>query len=178
MHAFWRHGYEATSVSDLTRAMGITAPSLYAAFGDKRALFLEAARLYAGSPDDLQQALDSAPTARVAVETMLQRAVRGFTMPDLPAGCLLASATASVSAEAAGVQAAVAEMRRETRNRIAARIECDVAAGLLPPGSRPVALADMTVALIQGLSVLARDGVSREDLLAVAALSLQGWPGA
>lgn len=178
MHAFWRHGYEATSISDLTRLMGITAPSLYAAFGDKRSLFLEAARLYAGSPEDLQQALDDAPTARAAVETMLEGAVHGFTMPDLPAGCLLASATASVSVEAAGVQAAVAELRRDTRDRIAARIARDVATGRLPPGTRPDALADMTVALIQGLSVLARDGVSRDALLAVVKVSLQGWPTA
>ena len=58
MQTFWQRGYETTSISDLTAAMGVTAPSIYAAFGDKRRLFLEAMRLYAGSPDDLQQSLD------------------------------------------------------------------------------------------------------------------------
>lgn len=176
MLAFWRHGYEATSIADLTRAMGINAPSLYAAFGDKQALFLEAARLYAGPPDAFQQRLDEAPTARDAVAAMLEDAVRAFTSPDLPPGCLLASATASVSAEATFVQAAIAAMRSGTRDRLAARIARDMAAGLLPPDVRPDVLAAMTVAVIQGLSVLARDGMARDDLLAVAAASLQGWP--
>lgn len=178
MLAFWHHGYEATSISDLTRVMGITAPSLYAAFGDKRTLFLEAARRYAGSPEALQQALDGAPTARAAVEAMVMRAVEGFTRPGFPAGCLLASATASVSAEAADVKAAITDMRRETRERIAARIVRDVATGALPQDTRAQTLADLTVALIQGLSVLARDGVSRQDLLAVVTVSMQRWPDA
>ena len=62
MLAFWRHGYETTSIADLTAAMGVSAPSLYTAFGNKRQLFLEATRLYAGDPDIMARVIEDAPT--------------------------------------------------------------------------------------------------------------------
>ena len=71
MLAFWRHGYETTSVAELTAAMGISAPSLYAAFGDKRQLFLEAMRLYAGDPADMARAIGEAPTAYGAARELM-----------------------------------------------------------------------------------------------------------
>ena len=97
MLTFWQQGYETTSISDLTAAMGVTAPSIYTAFGNKRQLFLEAMRLYAGSPDDLQRLLDGAPTSQDAARAMLTSAVLAFTGEATPRGCLLASATASGS---------------------------------------------------------------------------------
>lgn len=63
MLTFWRHGYETTSISDLTWAKGVTAPSVYSAFGDKKQLFLEAMHRYAGSPEDLEKALNESTTA-------------------------------------------------------------------------------------------------------------------
>ena len=169
MLTFWRHGYETTSVSDLTQVMGITAPSLYTAFGDKKRLFLAAVRLYAQPPEDLQAQLDAAPTARMAVQQMLTAAAHGFTGEGTPPGCLLASATATGSTGAAQVQAEVAAIRRDIIDRLTRRIARD----RLPS---PAALAAMVVALIQGMSVLARDGMPRDSLLTLAECALAGWP--
>lgn len=176
MLTFWQHGYETTSISDLTAAMGVTAPSIYTAFGDKKRLFLEAMRLYAGSPDDLQNSLDQAATARDAASAMLISAARTFTGETTPRGCLLASATASGSKDSSAVQTAVADVRRDIIARLKARIDRDVTAGVLPDTASAPTLAAMVVAVIQGMSVLARDGVERESLLKIASCALDGWP--
>ena len=176
MLAFWRHGYETSSVSDLTAAMGVSAPSLYAAFGDKRRLFLEAVQLYAGPPDVLARQVEAAVTARQAASEMLAAAAVAFTGDQTPPGCLLASATASGSADAAPVQAAVTAVRDDIRDLLQARINRDVAAGLLPPDTDTAALAALVVGLIQGLSVLARDGVPRAALLQICVTAMQAWP--
>ncbi|KKC34827.1 TetR/AcrR family transcriptional regulator [Devosia psychrophila] len=176
MLTFWRHGYETSSISDLTAAMGITAPSLYTAYGDKKQLFLEAMRLYAGSPYDMEQALVEAPTSRDAAQRMLIAAAEAFTGELTPRGCLLASATASGSGASADVQSEVAQVRREIQSRLQNRIDRDVAQALLPVGTDSHSLATLVIALIQGMSVLARDGTDRRDLLAMANFAMNAWP--
>lgn len=176
MLMFWRHGYEATPISDLTRAMGITAPSLYAAFGDKKHLFLEAVRRYAGDPDVMGAAIDAAPTAFEAARSILSGAAVTFTGADTPPGCLLASATASGSAASADVQAEVARYRGRLRDGLKARIERDIADGLIDARADPAALADLAVAVMQGLSVMARDGAGRAALQGVVDASMRAWP--
>lgn len=176
MLTFWRHGYETSSISDLTGAMGITAPSLYTAFGDKKQLFLEAMRLYAGSPYDLDRALAEAPTAGEAARRMLIAAATAFTGELTPRGCLLASATASGSDASADVQHEVAAVRRDIEARLRDRIDRDVSQRQLPAGTDSQGLAALIIALIQGMSVLARDGTARQDLLAMAELAMNAWP--
>lgn len=178
MLTFWRHGYETASVADLTAAMGISAPSLYTAFGDKKRLFLEAVRLYAGDPDDTGRRIGEAPSALHAARALLCGAATAYTGEATPQGCLLASATASGSAASADVQAAVAGVRRGIEAHLRRRIECDVADGVLPPTTRPAALAGLVLAVTQGMSVLARDGASRTALLALVEAALRAWPGA
>ncbi|WP_196785442.1 TetR/AcrR family transcriptional regulator [Massilia aquatica] len=175
MHAFWRHGYETTSVAELTAAMGVTAPSLYAAFGDKKSLFLEALRLYAGEPAAIGAALDAAPSARAAVLAMLEGAAARFTGESTPPGCLLASATASGSAASAEVQAVVAGVRHDIATLVRRRIERDVALGLLAADTDAPALAQLAIGVIQGMSVLARDGLGRAALLGVAAQAMHAF---
>ncbi|MFF5495397.1 TetR/AcrR family transcriptional regulator [Streptomyces aquilus] len=173
--AFWEHGYEATSVSDLTRVMGIGAPSLYAAFGDKRALFeevvLEYGRRYGSFGD---RALAEEPTARAAVERMLREAAREYTAPGRPHGCLVIHAATNCSS------AEVEESLRDRRNaNIAAferRITADIAAGKLPADTDAAALARHAGAMIQGMSQQARDGASREELEALAEIAMAIWP--
>lgn len=177
MHAFWRHGYETTSIADLTAAMGVTPPSLYAAFGDKKRLFLEAVRLYVGDLAAIARAVDAAPTARDAAEAMLRGSAHAFTGEGTPAGCLLSTAAATGSASAADVRGAVTEVRDAIRGILQARIERDVAAGILPPGADAAALAGLVVAITVGLSTLARDGAARPTLEQVAMAGLAGWPG-
>ncbi|MFH9587347.1 TetR/AcrR family transcriptional regulator [Streptomyces luteogriseus] len=173
--AFWEHGYEATSVSDLTRVMDIGAPSLYAAFGDKRSLFEEVVHVYGaryGSFAD--RALAEEPTARAAVERTLREAATAYTEPGHPHGCLVVHAAANCS------NLEVEQSLRDRRNaNIAAfesRIRADVAAGVLPPATDAAALARHTGAMIQGMSQQARDGASREELEAVAEIALSIWP--
>ena len=176
MLTFWRHGYETTSVNDLTRAMGINPPSLYATFGDKRRLFLETVKLYLGDPDEADAAFDAAPTAREAARGLLAGAAAAYTGDDTPRGCLLASATASGSAASADVQAVVTGVRRDVEQRLRSRIERDVVEGVLPPGVDACALAGLVMAVTQGMSVLARDGAERSALLAIADTTLAAWP--
>ncbi|MCW6512753.1 TetR/AcrR family transcriptional regulator [Lichenifustis flavocetrariae] len=176
MLAFWRTGYETTSVNDLTAAMGITAPSLYTAFGDKRQLFLEAARLYLGDPADIAREIEGAPTAFDAARTMLTAAAQAYTGELTPRGCLMASATASGSAASADVQAIVAGLRGEIERHLRARVIRDINEGVLPPQTDPAALSGLVMAVTQGLSVLARDGADRVALLGIVGAALAAWP--
>ncbi|MET8245695.1 TetR/AcrR family transcriptional regulator [Streptomyces sp. NPDC005202] len=173
--AFWEHGYEATSVSDLTRVMGIGAPSLYAAFGDKQSLFAEVVCEYGaryGSFGD--RALAEEPTARAAVERMLREAAVEYTAPGHPRGCLVIHAATNCTTPE------IEESLRERRNaNIAAfesRIKEGVAAGELPADTDAGALARYVGAIVQGMSQQARDGASREELEAVAEIAMAVWP--
>ncbi len=176
MLAFWRHGYETTSVAELTAAMGITAPSLYAAFGDKKQLFLEAVQLYAGDPQDSARAIADAASAYHAARDLMTAAAVTYTGEATPKGCLLASATASGSAASADVQDAVADLRRGIETGLRTRAERDIADGVLPPDTHAAALAGLVLAVTQGLSVLARDGATLPSLLAIVAAALRAWP--
>lgn len=176
MLVFWRHGYETSSIVDLTTAMKITAPSLYTAFGDKQQLFLEAVALYAGDPAERARAIQTAPSAYAAASGLLEAVAVTFTGEETPAGCLLASATATGSAAATSVRRAVADIRRGLSEELTARIAQDVAEARLPGGTDATVLADLVVAVIQGMSVLARDGASRQQLLAIARLAMKAWP--
>lgn len=176
MLTFWRHGYETTSIVDLTTAMGVTAPSLYSAFGDKKRLFLEAARLYAGDLEAMARDIQAAPSAYDAAHAMLTGAAVTYTGDATPKGCLLASATASGSAAACEVQGEVADIRRSIAACLEARITSDVANRTLPATTDATALAGLIMAIAQGMSVLARDGASRSSLLAIVAATLAAWP--
>ncbi|MBQ0885073.1 TetR/AcrR family transcriptional regulator [Streptomyces sp. RM72] len=173
--AFWEHGYEATSVSDLTRVMDIGAPSLYAAFGDKRSLFEEVVQEYGvryGSFGD--RALAEEPTARAGIERMLREAAAEYTAPGRPPGCLVIHAAANCST--AEVEESLRERRNANIAAIERRIGADVEAGVLPPDTDAAALARYTGAMIQGMSQQARDGASRTELEALAEIALTVWP--
>ena len=173
---FWQHGYETTSIADLTAAMGISPPSLYTAFGDKKRLFLEAMRLYAGDPEDMTRGIIDAPSAYEAADALMTDAATAYTGRSTPKGCLLANATASGSAESVDVQAAVADVRQGIQTILQSRIRRDVEAGLLPPETQAAALAGLILAVTQGMSILARDGATRTSLLAIVQVALRAWP--
>ncbi|MFJ9150082.1 TetR/AcrR family transcriptional regulator [Streptomyces sp. NPDC102270] len=173
--AFWEHGYEATSVSDLTRVMDIGAPSLYAAFGDKRSLFDEVVREYReryGSFGD--RALAEEPTARAAVERTLREAAVEYTAPGRPHGCLVIHAATNCSTPE--VEESLRARRNANIAALESRIRAGIAAGELPVGTDAAALARHAGAVIQGMSQQARDGASREELEAVAEIAMAIWP--
>ncbi|MEV6103240.1 TetR/AcrR family transcriptional regulator [Streptomyces sp. NPDC051940] len=172
---FWSQGYEATSISDLTKALGIGAPSLYAAFGDKKALFDEVVEAYGIRYGGfMARALTQEPTAKRAVARLLHEAADEHTRDGRPRGCMLLCAGENTNT------ADVAERLRRLRARNAAvfeqRIRVDVEAGELPADTDPVALAMYTVSVMQGMSQSARDGASRQELERVAALAMNAWP--
>ena len=156
--------------------MGVTPPSLYAAFGDKKRLFLEAVNRYAGDPVAMAARVNGAANSYEAARDMLLAAATAFTGKSTPKGCLLASATASGSSDAADVQRAVASIRRGITAQLRTRIERDVATGVMPAGTEPGALADLVISVVQGMSVLARDGASRARLIGVGNAALRAWP--
>ncbi|KMS73829.1 TetR family transcriptional regulator [Streptomyces viridochromogenes] len=173
--AFWEHGYEATSVSDLTRVMDIGAPSLYAAFGDKQSLFEEVVREYGvryGSFGD--RALAEEPTARAAVARMLHEAASEYTDPARPHGCLIVHAATNCSTPE--VEESLRRRRNANIAAIRSRIEADIATGALPADADTAALARHAGAMIQGMSQQARDGASREELEALAEIAMANWP--
>jgi AcrR family transcriptional regulator len=176
MLLFWRHGYEATSLSDLTRALGVTAPSIYSAFGNKKGLFLEAVSLYLSGGSSPTAIIDAAPSARDAAQVLMEGAAVAYTGEETPPGCMLATSAISVSAEAADVQAHLSAIRNGVEAHLRARIQAEVADGTLPPHTDAEILAAHTTAIIQGLSTLARDGASRDKLLRVALSAMTAWP--
>ncbi len=176
MLLFWQHGYEATSVNDLVQAMGITPPSLYTAFGDKKQLFLEAVRHYLSGPVTSESIIQQATTAREAVAGLLQASAEGFTGEHTPAGCLLASSAISCSAAAAEVQKALADIRITIETRLRDKILGDRMLRKLKPAVDADALAAHMMAVIQGMSTLARDGADLQKLRSIAQTAMLCWP--
>ncbi len=175
MLVFWQHGFETTSMSLLSQKMNMNAPSIYAAFGDKKALFLKALDLYVGNLGDIKAFIDSSPSAFEAADGLLKLSAVRFTGKDTPNGCLLASAVATGSSEFADVQAVAGKIRFKIEGFLKDRIELDIKNKTLPKNSSAEGLAGLTVGMIQGMSVLARDGASRKKLLRIAETAMLAW---
>lgn len=175
MEVFWRQGYEGTSLSELTAAMGISAPSLYAAFGSKEALFREAVELYESVHGAAAFAKLDAPTAREAIEAMLRNNVAHYADPGTPPGCMvvLAATTGTVGNE--GVRDFLAVKRRGGEDVVRRRLDRGVADGDLPPTTDVTTLAAFVTTVQQGLSIQARDGASLATLAAVVDHALAVW---
>ena len=164
LDAFWRDGYEATSVSGLTCAIGINPPSLYAAFGDKDRLFGEAAAQYV---ERLRRGLDDAldaPTARDAIGRLLAVTAYHHTEPGTPPGCLVLS------------EPRLLDERLAMRDVIAQRIERGRVDGDVPADADPGQLAAFVDVVLAGMSGRARDGAGFAELAATAELALAAFP--
>ena len=171
-YLFWDRGYEGTSITDLTSAMGISAQSLYGAFGSKQALFEAALDWYvvdakAASGGESQDALD-------AVAEILRGAAVLFSRDDRPAGCMISTGEIAVGASDEAVRALVSALRDLRRQRIADGLAQGVRDGQIRSDVDPEILARFVTAVIQGLSVQARDGATRAELAAVAETAAVG----
>lgn len=177
MKLFWRKGYSATSLSDLTAAMGIGSPSLYAAFGSKEGLYREALRLYEEDNSHLVWArFKAAPTAREAVESLLldSAATLAPRSDGAPPGCMVTlSAVGGEGCESLGCL--VAGMRAEALDLIRARLARAAAEDEVPDGIDIEAISRFYIAVQGGLSIQARDGASREELELAARAAMAGW---
>lgn len=177
MEVFWAKGYEGASMTDLTGAMGIASPSLYAAFNSKETLFREAVALYGALEGPaLWSVVETAPTAREAIEGYLMATAAAFSRPDKPAGCLVV--LSAVNAAGAG-EAVCAELRADRARgvaRIERRLRRAIDAGELPSGADTRAIATFYITVQQGMSIQARDGATRATLETVARSAMAAWP--
>lgn len=177
MHVFWQRGYEAASITELTAAMGITAPSLYTAFGDKERLFLEAVERYAIGPGGgYSRALEEEPTAYLAIQRCLEEAAEELTRPCHPRGCMVVMAATNCSVASAHIQAALAKRRAANDDGMRCRIEHGIKDGELPADTDAFALANFYATVFRGMSMQATDGASRESLLATSDAAMRAWP--
>lgn len=174
---FWLKGYEATSMADLTKAMGIGSPSLYAAFGSKEALYREALGHYVRMYEALAWSrFRSAPTARDAVSAYLLDSAAALTgsLGEHPLGCMVTLSSVDEESHPA-LGETIRSGRAVTLDRLEARLRRAVAEGELASSSDTHALARFVQAVQSGMSILARDGASRAELEGVAAVAIGGW---
>ncbi|MDH2050547.1 TetR/AcrR family transcriptional regulator [Achromobacter marplatensis] len=168
MLAFWKQGYEGTSMADLVAATGLASARLYAAFGSKQELFREAvARYEAGDGAFAEKALEATDGVRGAIEKLLTDAVLTYTRRGRPQGCMVVSAATNYAAENEDVMAWLTTHRKARTQGIIDRLESAVQSGELKPGTDVQALGDYYAVVLHGLSVQARDGVGKARLLAM-----------
>lgn len=165
MRLFWQHGYEGVSVADLTSAIGIAAPSLYAAFGNKAGLYREALDLYAALPGALD-GMKGAETIGQAVSGLLGAAIRAVTADDR--GCMISTGLVEGATEQQYLARELADRRRALRDRIADALSRWV------DGSEAERLAAYLSAVQQGMCVQARDGTTAEELSRIADETVAG----
>jgi AcrR family transcriptional regulator len=174
---FWQRGYEATSVRDLTEELGIGAPSLYNAFGDKQQLFTEALRVYDERYGGfIDAALIEEPTARQTAARVFAEAPARYTRQGLPAGCLIISG--DVGTADTRITTHLKRIRESKVAAFAAKIRAGIASGELPADTNAQALARYTMSALTGLAQAARDGVPRSELERVTKIALGAWPQA
>ena len=177
LEVFWRKGYEGTSLSELTEAMGINRPSLYAAFGNKEDLFRKALDRYADGPASYTREALNAPTARVVVERLLHGAAEALTHPDYPPGCLGVHGALSCGEAAESIRDDLCARRAAYEVSLRQRLERARAEGDLATDAACADLARLVMTIMQGMAVQAAGGASRDDLRRVAEMMLRTWPG-
>jgi AcrR family transcriptional regulator len=176
MELFWQKGYEGTSLSDLTATMGITRPSLYAAFGNKEALFRTVLKRYEAKVVTYRPKALNAPTARELARELLEGAANIFGDKSNPAGCLGVQSALVCGDEADPIRRQLNANRTAGEHAIRERLKRAKAEGDLPADSNPASLARYLSAVLYGMAVLAAAGSSRKDLLQVVETALQSWP--
>lgn len=177
LRVFWTKGYEAASLTDLTDAMGITRPSLYAAFGNKEALFRKALDLYEREKLAYVGEALKAPTSRQVVEKLLRGALEMQTSDCNPKGCMRVIGSVSCSPEADSIRADLIARRKSSQDALCARLERAKAEGDLPNDCSVEGLCAYVGAILQGMSIQAGSGAPNQQLEALVETSLAMWPG-
>ena len=174
---FWERGYEGTSLNDLAQAMGIASASIYACFGSKENLFRKVMALYgATSGEPPRRALREQPTARAAIHAMLRATADEITRPDTPHYCMLILAAPTGAVENDAVRELLADRRRGQFSAIKDRLARGVTDGdLTTPPAGLDAIARYYATVVQGLSIQARDGATRDELETVVTCAMAAW---
>jgi AcrR family transcriptional regulator len=178
MELFWEKGFDNTSLTDLTTAMGINSPSLYAAFGSKEQLFSDAVSLYNRTEGpEIWNAIETGKTARESIAGYLKATARAFTKPGKPAGCLIVLGALHSSDSNPGICQALRAVRAENVEMLRQRLDVAIAAGELPTSLDSRAMATFYTTVQQGMSIQARDGASRRMLEAIGDGAMAAWDG-
>jgi AcrR family transcriptional regulator len=173
MEVFWRHGYEGATIAQLTEAMGINPPSLYACFGNKEGLLKAALDRYTELRSAWMDEVMAAPTAREVAERMLMGIADKQTDPSNPPGCLLVQGGIACGTGSENVPFELAARRAQNEEQLRDRFIRAKAEGDLKPASDPAALARYVFAVSVGMGVMASSGADREALRQVANVSVK-----
>ena len=176
MQVFWRKGYEGASMADLTAAMGINSPSVYAAFGSKHGLFKAVLDHHDKTRAGFLRDVLAAPSAKDAASRFLLGVAEHATDPSHPPGSLLVQGGLTCGDAAAKIPEEVARHRAGAELALRERFECSTAAKELPKGAQPPTLARYLIAVANGMCVQASSGATREELQQVVQLALSAWP--
>jgi len=173
---FWRDGYEGASLPALTKAMGINRPSLYAAFGNKEALFRKALARYDRGPAGYTYKALKQQTARGVVEALLKGIVTLLTKPDHPGGCLMVQGALACGENGKRVREELASQRAAGVVAMRRRFQRAIDEGDLPANADASGLARFVATVMHGLAVQAASGASRKEMLRVTDMVLRMWP--
>lgn len=176
LQIFWKRGYEGASLAELTEALGVNKPSLYAAFGNKEELFMKALSKYVAGPVAFVREVINEPTAREVAQRFLYQAVEFLTEPSHPKGCMIVQGALSGGENAEMIKSVLIQYRTAYESLLTKRFEQAKKDGDLPGDANPQTLAKYLATLHQGMSVQATSGGSKEELKAMADLALNAWP--
>jgi AcrR family transcriptional regulator len=176
LEVFWRKGYEGATICDLTGAMGINPPSLYAAFGNKESLFRQALDRYQAKHAALWNAALAAPTGFEAIKQLLEGSAQSLGDKRAPRGCLLIQAALCGGEECDPVTKELAARREASVALIRERLKRAKREGDLPDDADPAGLARFVATVIHGMAVQAAGGAGRKDLERVVETALRAWP--
>jgi AcrR family transcriptional regulator len=176
LDVFWRKGYDGSSLSDLTKAMRINRPSLYATFGDKEKLFRKVLDHYAEGPASHSTAALQEPTSRAVVKRLLYGTADMLTSGGNPRGCLWVQGALACRNSADSVRKELISRRLGGEAALRQRLKRAIVEGDLPPDANPASLARYIAIIIQGMSVHAASGATRSQLRGIIDIALESWP--
>jgi AcrR family transcriptional regulator len=176
MHVFWAKGYEGASLSDLTRAMRINRPSLYAAFGNKEQLFRKVLDRYMNGPLAYFGKALAAPKAQDVVEQIFFGAAKMAGDPRIPVGCLMVQGALAVGDAAGSVRKEIAARRAAAKVALRRRLQRAKRESDLPSNADPAELSHYVMTVLHGMAVQGADGASPDQLRRVAQVALRAWP--
>jgi AcrR family transcriptional regulator len=176
LNVFWRNGYEGTSIADLTEAMGINPPSLYAAFGNKEKLFRKALDRYVQQRTGFWNEAAEKPTARGMIEHLLRASADFLTEECNPPGCMLVRNALQCSAAEESMERELASRRATGEVILRDRLAAAKDSGELPADLEPQDFARYLMTVLEGMSVRAASGSTREELHKIADMTLRTWP--
>lgn len=176
LNVFWSHGYEGTSMAELTDALGINKPSIYAAFGNKETLFRKALAKYVSGPAAFVTAALNEPSAQKVAEKFLIGSVEFLTDENNPRGCMIVQGALTCGEGSATIQKELAGYRKDYEKKLMQRFELAKLQKDLPENTNCSALAKYLATIHQGLSVQATTGATKADLTTVIQIVLNNWP--